>query len=157
MPPSVTVRQTPAGIKLGDGYRSVIAFERDPDVSFWERSVKPSGVDGGDPIDTSTMHNTTYRTKSSRALKDRTDMTVKAGYDPNLINQAIALVNAEGAITQYFPDGTTDSNFGYLRSIEFDDLVEGTFPECTITITITNTDPTTGAEAASVLTSVAGT
>lgn len=53
-----TTRSAPGGTKLGDGFSTKIAFAADADVSLWEKTVTPPGVDGGDAVDTSTMHNT---------------------------------------------------------------------------------------------------
>jgi hypothetical protein len=153
-----TVRQTPAGIKLDDGFPTKIAFERDPDVSFWEKSVQPPGFDGGDPIDTTTMHNTSYRTMSSRRLKTMTEATLTVAYDPAVYTQINNnLINQEGSVTVRFPDGSTLDFFGYLQTFEPSEVTEGEQPEAEITIAVTNQDPVTGAETAPVITSVAGT
>lgn len=157
MPLTSTTRQTPAGIKLDDGFACKVAFARDPDVSLWEKAVKPPGIDGGDPIDTSTMFNTVYRTMASRSLKTLTPMNFKAAYDPAVYPQLIELINAEGAITVHFPDGSKLDFYGYLKSFEPDELVEGQQPEASVMIVPTNADPVTRAEVAAVMTSVAGT
>jgi hypothetical protein len=157
MPPTTTVRQTPAGRRIDDGFPTKIAFAADADVSLWEKTVTPPGLDGGDPIETTTMHNVTYRTMASRALKTLTDSSFTAAYDPDCYNQLVVLINVEGSITVRFPDGSTLDFFGYLRSFEPDEITEGEQPTATVNITATNTDPSTGAESAPVLTSVAGT
>ena len=76
--PAITARTTPAGIMLKDGYSTKIAFAADPDVSFWEKTVKPPGIDGGDGIEQTTMHNSAYRTMRSRSLKTLTEASGKA-------------------------------------------------------------------------------
>lgn len=157
MPPATTARATPAGIRLTDGHSTKIAFAADPDVSFWEMSVKPPGIDGGDAVQTTTMHNTTWRTMASRQLKTLTECTGEAAYDPNVVNNVNALINVETSITVRFPDGSTLDFYGFLKSVEFNDITEGNMPTLNYTIVPTNQDPTTGAEAAPVLTSVAGT
>lgn len=157
MPPTTTARQAPAGIKLENGHSTKIAFAADPDVSFWEKTVKPPGVDGGDAIEVDTMHNTTWRPKAPRTLKTLTDCSGSAAYDPNVITQAILLINVETSITIHFPDGSTLAFFGFLKSLEFNELSEGEFPMLTYTIVPTNADPTTGEEAAPVFVNVAGT
>jgi hypothetical protein len=157
MPPVTTVRQTPLGIRLDDGHSTKIAFERDPDISFWEKTVKPPGIDGGDAVDIQTMHNVTWRPRAPRQLKTLTDLTLKVAYDPAVFTQILALCNVEGSITCIFPDGSTYSFFGFLRVFDPDDNAEGTQPTATITITPTNVDPVTGAEAGPVLIEVAGT
>ena len=155
--PSATARQDPGGIRIDDGYRTLITFATDPDVQLWEKSIKPPGMDGGEGIDTTTMHNDTYRTKSPRQLKSLTESTFTAGYDPVIYTSLIALINVETTITITFPDGTTLAFYGYLQKAEQSELKEGEFPEVTCTFTPTNQDPTTGDEEAPVLVNVAGT
>ena len=155
--PTLTARQDPAGIKLKDGYKSVYAFNRDPDISLWEMEVGPPGMDGGDAIETSTMHNDIWRTMAARALKTLTESTFTFAYDPAVYTQLNNLINEEGSITQHFPDGSTLTFYGYLRVVEFDPLVEGEMPTGTATVTPTNQDPVTGAEEGPVVASVAGT
>lgn len=149
---------TPAGIKIDDGFSTKIAFDRGVNVSLWEKSVKPNGIDGGDKIDTTTMRNAAYRTFRSRSLITLTDSTFKCAYDPNVYNTIItSLVNQNGTITFFYPDGSTLALYGYLKSFEADDLVEGTQAEATVTVVATNFDPVNHVEAGPVLTSVAGT
>ncbi len=155
--PSDTVRQTPSGIKLDDGFPTKIAFARDPDVSIWEITVKTVGYDGGEAIDTTNMHNQRYRTMAARALITLTESSIKFAYDPKFKGQIQNLLNQEGSITEHFPDGSKLSYYGYLRTVEFDDNAEGARPEGTATITPTNWDPVNRVEADPVLTEVVGT
>ena len=156
--PTTTSRATPGGIVLADGYQTLIAFARDPDVSFWEKTVAPAGLDGGDAIDVTTMHNAAYRTMRARSLITLSEFETVAAYDPNVYNNIIDnLLNQEGSITCLFPDGSTLDFYGYLRVFEPSANVEGTQPEATITITPTNYDPVNDVEEGPVLTEVAGT
>ncbi len=154
--PTTTARSTPLGIKLDDGYSTKIACAADSDISFWERSVTPPGLDGGELIDTTTMHNTTYRTFSPRSLATMTPMTCSAAYDPDAYDEILAILNLNREWTVTFPDGSTLDFWGALIRFEPGELVEGTFPEATITIGPTNQD-NDGAEQAAVMTEVAGT
>lgn len=155
--PASTVRQTPAGIKLDDGFPTKIAFARDPDVSLWEIGVTPPGIDGGDPIDTTTMHNVTWRTMSPRQLKTLTPFSFRAAYDPVVYTSIVELINEPGAITVHLPDGSKLDFYGFLQTFEPDEHAEGEFPEASCAICPTNYDPVNRVEAAPVLTSVAGT
>ncbi|MDB4786218.1 hypothetical protein OAG36_00640 [bacterium] len=156
--PSTTARTTPTGIKLSDGYQSLIAFERDPDINLWEKSVTPPGYEGGDAIDDTTMHNTTYRTFASRELITLTESTFTCMYDPDAYTSIINfLLNQEGSITVHFPDGSTLDFYGYLKTFTPSELVEGETPEAEVTIVPTNREPGTSTEESAVLTSVAGT
>lgn len=155
--PAVTALVSPTGIKLKDGYSSRMAFAADPNVNIWIKSLKPPGVDGGDAIDNTTMHNDDWRIMRARSLKTLTESTGKGGYDPVVYNELVALVNVEGAITEHFPDGSTLSYYGYLKNAEFDELVEGTMPELAFTVVPTNYDPVNDVEAGPLMVEVAGT
>lgn len=154
--PAPTVRQTPTGIKLDDGYSTKVTFGRDPDMSVWEKTVKPPGIDGGDAIDTTTMHNTSWRTMAPRSLRTLTEHTFTAAYDPLIYTQILAVLNINDQITVRFPDGSTLAFWGYLKGFEVSDHTEGEQPEATVTVVPTNQDDT-GAEQAPVLTNIAGT
>lgn len=153
--PSATVRQDPAGIKLPDGYRALITLEDDPDISFWEKDVKPVGVDGGELIPQTTMHNDTVETFYPQSLYKLTDGTSKVAYDPAVITQIMAMVNRNQVITVRYRDGSTDAFWGCLRTFERDALQKGTQPEATVTFSATNTDDS-GAEQVLVNVSVSG-
>jgi hypothetical protein len=155
--PAATIRQAPTGKPLLEGFPTKIAFARLPNVSFWEKQVKPPGMDGGDAIDITTMFNTQYRTKAARTLVDNDDITVRAAYDPLLYTQILSLINQEGAITITHPDGTTDSWWGYMRSFMPAENREGTQPEAEIRIVITNWDIANAVEAGVAHANVAGT
>lgn len=155
--PANTSRSTPVGIKLGDGYSSLIAFAADPDVSFWEKTVQPIGLEGGEEVDTTTMHNVTVRTSAARGLQTTTPANIVAAYDPQVYDQILALVNVEGSITVHFPNGDTLDFFGFLRSFIPTVMEEGTQPEANIVIVSTNTDPSDGSEASPNYITAAGT
>jgi hypothetical protein len=157
MPPVATARGTPSGIKLDDGFRTLVTFASNPTISFWEKAVTPPGLDGGDAVETTTMHNLTYRTMSPRHLKTMTSTTMTAAYDPAVYTSIVALINVKTTVTVTFPDGSTLAFFGFLQKFDPGELKEGDQPTASITFTPTNQDPTTGVEAAPVLVSVAGT
>jgi hypothetical protein len=155
--PTPTTRGTPTGIKLDDGYRALITLSNNTTISFWEKKVQPPGADGGGPVDTTTMHNNTYRTMSSRALITLTEISVTVAYDPGIYTAIMQQINREQTITVLFPDGSTVAFYGFLQKFEPSDLEEGNQPEAKITITPTNYDPTNRVEAGPTITSVSGT
>lgn len=154
--PSPSTRLDPTGIKLENGYRSLITFAVDTDVSLWEIEVGHAGLDGGDPIDTTTMHNDLWRTKSPRALIDSSPFTFRFAFDPQVKSQLEDLINVRTTVTVTFRDGSTEAQYAFLQSVEFDPMVEGEMPTGTGTICPTNWDPTNFAEAGPALASVAG-
>lgn len=155
--PTPTVRQTPAGLKLQDGYQSLLTFARDPDISIWEKSVQPPGVDTGDAIETTTMWNDDWRTKAPRALKEMTEFQITFAYDPACYTQIINIAGIPDTLTLKWGDGSTLAFYGFLKDVEFGELVEGEFPEGTATIVPTNWDHANDAESGPTLASVSGT
>lgn len=155
--PSEVTRQTPNGLMLRNGYQAFWAPENDPDIALWEKTVTPPGDDGGDAINTSTMWNSTYHTKSSRALVDLTDGGMTVAYDPAERTAIRALINVEQAWTATYPNGDTETVYGFLKSFTPAALSEGTFPEATCVLVITNQDPTALTEEAPVISGTTGT
>ena len=155
--PTPTTRAFPGGNYLKDGYQTLVTLAVDPDASFWEIGVTPPGYDGGDPIDTTTMHNVRWRTMAARALISMTPISVRGAYDPFVYDLFLSIVNIETTVTVTFPDGTTLAFYGFLQNFEPDELAEGELPEATFTVQPTNQDPSTGAEENPVLNSATGT
>ena len=144
--PTTSTRGTPGGIKLGDGFQTLIAFENNLVVAFYEKTVTPPGLDGGDPVDTTTMHNATYRTKISRALIEMTDAGIVVAYDPLVLDEIVTLLNVEQSITVNHSNGDKWDFWGFLKSFVPSEVSEGAQPEATIVIVATNTDPSDGSE-----------
>jgi hypothetical protein len=155
--PAVQTRVAPVGLNLKDGYQSKITPAADTDISFWEKGITPPGFDGGEPVDNTTMHNSTWRTSAPRGLITATQAAVRAAYDPRILPQIEALVNVETTWTILFPDTSTWSFFGWLQSFSPGEMVEGTQPEADIVIAIGNTDPADGSEAGPNAVTAAGT
>lgn len=154
--PTPTVRAVPLGAKLKDGYQSYITFASNPNVGFWEKTVKPPGMDGGDKIKQSTMHNQSVHTYAPRTLVDITDSQTKVAYDPAVWDDIYDLLNVPTTITVHFSDGSTLAFYGFLKMFDPGEMVEGEQPEATITIVATNVDPITCVEELPVMTPAAG-
>jgi hypothetical protein len=155
--PTPTVRVTPSGRKLGDGYKTLVTLAADTNIELWEKSVTPPGIEGDDPNDTTTMHNTTWRTKSPRTLATMTPMSLSCQYDPVAYSSVVALVNVVTTVTVHFPDGSTLAFYGFVKSFQPDALEEGKIPEAKVEIVPTNQDPVACTEESPVYTAGTGT
>jgi hypothetical protein len=144
--PVATARVTPTAKKPADGFKALITIALAPNFEFWESSITPPGYDGGDPVDTTTMHNNTVRTKAPRDLIDMPDMTTSGLFNAAIYTSIRAIINKPTTITITWPDQSTLAFYGFVRVFAPGDLTEGGRMEGTITITVTNQDPTTGAE-----------
>lgn len=155
--PATTARTVPTGFKMPEGFPITIAFASNPSVAFWEQSVKPFGEDVGDGIDTTTQHNTEWRTKASPRLKEASDVTGTAMYDPDARPAIRALVGREQAITIHYPDGSTDAFYGFLKQTEYSEAKPKESPTLNYTIVVTNWDPVNKLEVGPVHVASAGT
>ncbi len=138
--PTPTARSTPNAPRLKDGFSTLVTFAADPDVALWEVGVQPPGQDGGDEIDTTTMHNATYRTFAPRSLITLTPMTCRFAYNPKFYTELLSLLNVETTITVTFPNSDTLAFFGFLKGVEPEENTEGEMPIASVTIVPTNTD-----------------
>lgn len=145
--PAVTTRVTPTGRAMTKGYRSLIAFALDSDISFWEKGTKPPGYDGGDQIDVTTMHNGTYRVFAPQALITLTPVEVRVAWISGSYAQILAIMNIEGSITVSFPSGNSPvSFFGFLKQFDPDALTDTNQPEANIVVVPTAWDPANNLE-----------
>ena len=124
--------------RLDDGYQTLMSFAADPTVNFWEKTVTPPGLDGGGAIDTTTMHNTLYRTFHPKALITVSSAKMTVAYDPVAYNECIALLNVNTLITTTFPDGATVAFWGWLNTFVPGDHAEGEQPTAEIEIQPSN-------------------
>lgn len=155
--PTPVTRQTPVGRKLKDGFPVKVTFGADPDLSIWEKTLKPGKLTNGDPIDQTTQWNVTYTTKAPQGLIDIENITGSCAYDPAVKTQLIALIKVETSITLRFCDGSTWTYWGYLMSFDPSEMERGTQPDAQFEIVITNYDNSGNVEAGPAVASVAGT
>jgi hypothetical protein len=155
--PATTTRLAPVGFQMGNGFPFKVAFAADPDISFWEMTLQPPGVDGGDSIDITTQHNVVCHTKHPRTLMDWTDAVLTVAWDPRVYPQIAALINVATSVTILFPDGDTLDFFGFLRSFIPQEMSDGNMPLAQVIITPMNFDVANCVEACPVWTPGAGT
>lgn len=135
--------------RIDDGFSTQIDFADNPSVSFWEKEVTPPGIEGGGANETTTMRNSTWRTKSPKKLVSLTDCSFTAAYDPVVYEDIIDMINANQLITITFPDDSTLEFWGWLDSFTPNANVEGEQPTAACTIVPSNqTDSATPTEIA---------
>ena len=122
--------------RLDDGHPTTIQLDVLPGLLFYEKEVTPPGIDGGGENDTTTMLNTTYRTRAPKKLITLTPATVTAAYDPGIYapTEIMAVINENTLVSIRFPDGQGISFFGWLDNVSFGAIVEGAQPTIDFTI-----------------------
>lgn len=126
--------------RIDDGHPTLITFALDADVQLWEKEVTPPSMDGGGANDTTTMHNTTYRTMAPKSLITLGESSFVAAYDPACYDEIIAMMNENQAITITFPDGSTLVFYGWIDGFAPNRMVEGEQPSAEVRIICSNQD-----------------
>lgn len=150
--PAPDARVAPTVLMIKNGWKSLVTFSEDPDISIYEKAVTPFGIDNGETINITTQHNNLVVTKAPNALYEVTDGQFTFAYSPSQLAGLKALKGVNQTITYTFPNGDTWAVYGYLKSAIFGVLERGTYPEGTAVIIHTNIDPTDGSEAEPVYT-----
>jgi hypothetical protein len=130
-----------ASERIDDGFPTTIDFAAiasGTSLLFWEKEVTPPGVQGGGENDTTTMRNTTWRTKAPKKLKTMSPMNFIASYDPAVYDQILTLIQTNTQITVTFADGSTLVFWGWLDEFTPGASVEGEQPTATCTIIPSN-------------------
>lgn len=157
MPATPTARTDPAGIYLKNGWKALITVASKPDLEIWEIEVGAPGIDGGEPVDTTTQHNDILVTREPSSLIDLTPFDVLCAFDPIMYTRSITYVNKKDTLTVRFPDATTLAQYGWLQRLTAPRMIRGQMPTMTVTFCPANQNPQTGAEEAFTLTNVSGT
>ena len=124
--------------KIDDGFSTKISFANYATVDFWEKEVTPPGMEGGGANDTTTMRNTTWRTKAPKKLVSLTDCSFTAAYDPVVYDDVVAMINENQLITITFPDGATLAFWGWLDQFTPNACTEGEQPTANCVIVPSN-------------------
>ena len=128
---------------MNDGHPMTIAFSAsDSEIVMstylYEKEVTPPGVSAGGENDTSTMRNTTWRTKAPKSLKTLTTGSFQAAYDPAVIDEIIATCGVNQLITITYPDESTVAFWGWIDEFTPGAIVEGEQPIATVNMIPSN-------------------
>lgn len=125
---------------LDDGFATTVTFSSSTSASllFQEREVTPPGVSAGGENDTTTMKNTTWRTKAPKQLKTLTTMTEVAKYDPRIYDEIVDMIGVNQQITVTFPDASTLVFWGWVDEFTPNAVSEGTMGTANVTVIASN-------------------
>lgn len=154
--PTPVTAGTPSGVKLRDGFSTRFTHSLIPTVAMWVKSLTPSGLDGGDPVEQKTMHNIRWAPVAPQTLIKSGPITYKVAYDPYVWVSVPPVINKEGIGTILFSDTSTVSYFSYIQKFDPGECVDGTQPDGTMTVICTNWDPVNSVEAGPFVVAAAG-
>jgi hypothetical protein len=124
--------------RIDDGFATLIEFAEDSDVQMWEKEVTPPGVSGGGENDTSTMRNTTWRTRSPKSLITLSESSLTVAYDPAVYDEIVSMVNVNQQITITFADDSTLVFWGWIDEFTPGAIMEGEQPTAEVKIIPSN-------------------
>lgn len=156
--PTPVVRIIPSGFKMHDGFKTQIAFSLNPAFVMWERTVKPPGVStGGNKLNTTTMLNEERRTFAPPTLKENTDGSGTALFDPTAVDDADFLVGKNQPISWHYPNNAVWTAWAYLQEFTPNDFNPDEVPTAGFVIIVTNWDSVLCVESDPVFTPGVGT
>jgi hypothetical protein len=126
---------------INDGFSTTMYFSNAPSgvtLYFEEIDVTPPGVDMGGPNDTTTMRNSTWRTRQPKKLKTLTPMTATCKYDPRIYSQILDMIGVITDVVVTFPDGETEQFKGWIDKFIPNALVEGEMGTAVVTVEPSN-------------------
>jgi len=100
-------------------------------------SITPPGLDGGDAIDSTSLSNVLYRTKEPKSLIDVTDGGLTVFYDPAAWDDIVSAMNDNVLITVTFSNSDTLAFYGYIKTFEPGESVEGEAPSAEMVVVAT--------------------
>ena len=131
---------------MEDGFSTTINFGQ-TEATFCARTITPPAMIMGGANDVSCMSNTKYRTKAAKRLIDLGDVTAVGFYNGSLYTSFVDTLGTNQQITITVPpigNATTSSGtlsfFGFLDSFTPSAHEEGSAPEATVVIVVTNRD-----------------
>jgi len=80
------------------------------------KNITPPGVEGGDPINTTTTDNTSFESQAPRTLKMKTAINAEVTYDKNDKDAWEAAVDQSDDVLVHYPDDSSDLDAGWLGS-----------------------------------------
>ena len=129
---------------LMDGFSTTITFlDQTGGVTLWEKTVTPPGMSMGGSVDITTMRTVAWRVRNSKALKDFTEMSGKAAYDPIHLQSLQSVLGVNQRCKTTFPDTQFVTFWGYLEEFKPDEHKEGDQPTAAFKVTPTNHSNTT--------------
>lgn len=138
---------------IRDGYATLFTLGAFPGIQLYERETTPPGIDGGGPIESTTMRNARWRTKDPKTLVGIGDVMATVCYASAAYEDILTTaVNTPDSLLLFWPDGATLLVNGYVDKFSPTGHSEGNLPTANFVFVITNRNPTTGAEEGPVFT-----
>jgi len=109
-------------------------------TTMWEKEVTPPGIQGGGAISTHTFHNTTWRTKAPKALKDLSEASLSVAYDPAHFTGILTDVQVNQEIEITFNNGDKYKFWGFVDTFVPGGMNDENQPMATVTIIPTLVD-----------------
>ncbi len=126
---------------INDGHPTKVSFSGSASgvtVFMKEKEVTPPGMSMGGENDTTTMHNTLWRTKAPKQLKTLTPASFSAAYDPGIYTELVDLLGVNQLITVTFANASTLDFWGWIDEFTPGNVVEGEQPVADFTVIPSN-------------------
>lgn len=119
-------------VRLDDGFSTTIELEGAPTVKLYEKEITPPNISAGGPIETTTMRNLAWRTRSPKKLKAMGAITAVCAYATDAIPVLFAQVGVNQRMTISFADGSWLRIWGWLEEFTPAAFTEGEQPTASV-------------------------
>lgn len=119
-------------VRLDDGFSTTIELENAPTIKLYEKQVTLPAINGGGPIETTTMRNLAYRTRSPKKLKTLGPINAVCAYATEAIPTLFAQIQVNQRIMISFADGSKLTIWGWLEEFTPAAFSEGEQPTATV-------------------------
>jgi hypothetical protein len=109
-------------------------------IYLCEKRLKPFGIDGGGPNDTTCMRNIQWRTRQPKKLLTLTDMSLTVSYDPYILEFIVGFIQVNQPLFLFWPDGSQIKFWGWVDGFEPAEVTEGAQPEAEMKVCPSNFD-----------------
>lgn len=117
-----------------DAQHTTLTFANYPSIGIQIKTITPIGASAGGAINTTHMGNVRNRTKRAKTLREFTDCSLTAAYDPNDKEDLLDMVGEEQEMTAHYPDGETEEFWAFVDEVTFSEHSEGEQPTAEFTI-----------------------
>lgn len=125
---------------VDDGFPTLVTFSSSTSAAlyFYETEVTPPGFSAGGENDTTTMRNTSWRTKAPKKLITLSSFSEVAKYDPAILDEITDMIGVNQQITVTFPDESTWVFWGWVDEFTPNAVTEGTMGTANLTVIPSN-------------------
>ena len=126
---------------IDEGFSTIVQFSNAPSgiiLYMQEKEVTPPAIEMGGELDTTTLGNIEWHTKSPKKLKMLGDTSMICRYDAAIYAQILTMIGVNTLVSITFPDTSTYQFRGWIDKFKPNVIVEGAMATANVIIVAAN-------------------